>query len=241
MNEQLIEYYCNLLIIQYQNKPKAKQTICALINQMMIYDIIIQVRDGYDIDTAIGHQLDILGKYLGVDRVVTGVDFTRDWYGFSDYGDTAPFDNQPMIDYGDEIPDYNWYTYADSKQSLFSLLDPEFRQILRFKLIQNYSNLSNKDIDEFLFAYFGNSVIFTDRENMTISYVFDEEVERLVTIAKSEMLLPKPAGVALSVTFVPDITQIYTMIDYGQTAPDFGVGFLDYGDTAEGSWLDYGG
>jgi len=240
MDSELILYYVNLLIIQYRTLPKASAHIAALIKQLMIYDLMIQVRDGYDLDTAVGVQLDILGKYLGNDRIITGTVFTRDYFGLVVYGATAPFDHEPFIEYGDTIPDVQYRRYIEDNQSLFTLNDEEYRFFLKLKLIQNYSNASNKEIDLFLDQFFGDNVIFTDRFNMTISYIFGENVERLVTIAVSEGLLPKPAAVGLSVTFVPDIENIYTYILYGGTTPDFGVGFAEYGGTPAGSWLTYG-
>lgn len=239
MDSELILYYVNLLIIQYRTLPKASAHIAALIKQLMIYDLMIQVRDGYNLDDAVGVQLDILGKYLGNDRIITGTVFTRDYFGLVVYGATAPFDHEPFIQYGDTIPDVQWRRYEEDNQSLFTLNDTEYRFFLKLKLIQNYSNASNKEIDLFLEQFFGDDVIFTDRENMTISYIFQDNVERLVTIAVSEGLLPKPATVGLSVAFVPDIENIYTMILYGGTTPDFGVGFSEYGGTPAGSWLTY--
>lgn len=61
------EYLANLLIIQYHDKPKAKSTIMALGSQFPI-DLMFAVRDGFDLNTATGKQLDILGKYLMCDR-----------------------------------------------------------------------------------------------------------------------------------------------------------------------------
>lgn len=61
------EYYSNLLILQYHNKPKAKATIEATTS--LLPDGIIQdVINGFDINTAVGAQLDILGEYIGLDR-----------------------------------------------------------------------------------------------------------------------------------------------------------------------------
>jgi len=240
MDSELILYYVNLLILQYRSKPKAQEHITALINALMIYDLAIKVRDGYNINDAVGVQLDILGKYLGSDRIITGSVFTRDYFGFSEYSDTAPFTHNPFIKYGDTVPDVQWRRYAESAQSLYELNDTEYRFVLNLKIIQNYSNASNKDIDLLLEEFFEDNVIFTDRENMTISYIFQDNIERLVTIAQSEGLLPKPAAVGLSFAFVPDITNIFMMIPYGATAPDFGIGFSKYGVTAVGSWLKYG-
>lgn len=61
------EYYSNLLILQYHNKPKAKATIEAVVN-LLPDELIQEVIDGFDIETAVGKQLDILGEYIGVDR-----------------------------------------------------------------------------------------------------------------------------------------------------------------------------
>ena len=60
-------YYSNLLILQYHNKPKAKATIEASVG-LLPDELIINVINGFDIETAIGAQLDILGEYIGVDR-----------------------------------------------------------------------------------------------------------------------------------------------------------------------------
>ena len=239
MDSELILYYVNLLILQYRKLPNAQAHIAALIKQLMIYDLMIQVRNGYDLDDAVGVQLDILGKYLGNDRIVTGSAFTRDYFGLVLYGATAPFDHEPYIQYGDMIPDVQYRRYQEDAESLFTLNDEEYRFFLKLKLIQNYSNASNQEIDLFLDQFFGDNVIFTDRFNMSISYIFGENVERLVTIAVSEGLLPKPAAVGLSVTFVPDIENIFIMIQYSGTTPDFGVGFAEYGGTPAGSWLTY--
>lgn len=60
-------YYSNLLILQYHNKPKAKATIEATVG-LLPDDIILEVINGFDIETAVGKQLDVLGVYVGVDR-----------------------------------------------------------------------------------------------------------------------------------------------------------------------------
>ena len=61
------EYYANLLIMQYHSKHKARETV--KVTTASIPDsLILQVINGYNIDTAIGSQQDTLGEYLGVDR-----------------------------------------------------------------------------------------------------------------------------------------------------------------------------
>lgn len=64
---QTDSYYSNLLILQYHNKPKAKATIESTVS-LLPDDLIMDVINGFDIETAIGKQLDILGEYIGIDR-----------------------------------------------------------------------------------------------------------------------------------------------------------------------------
>lgn len=72
MNTILIAYYVNLLIIQYHSLPRARGHIEAIVDAAMIYDLVVAVGNAYDIDTAVGVQLDVLGAYIGVDRLATG-------------------------------------------------------------------------------------------------------------------------------------------------------------------------
>lgn len=64
------KYLANLLIIQYNGKPRAKETIES-IGAMFPDELILSVRDGFSIDTATGKQLDILAKYIGASRGYT--------------------------------------------------------------------------------------------------------------------------------------------------------------------------
>ena len=242
MNEQLIEYYRDLLIIQYQ-KPKARATIEALIRAAMIFDLAIAVRDGYDIDTAVGAQQDILGKYLGIDRIITGFDFTRDFFGYAEYGDDEPFDFGGYIEYETSpVPDVQYRRYEDARASLFALNDEEFRQLQRLRVIQNTGLASMEQIDSLLFSLFEDQVVFTDRENMTLSYIFQEgeTIERLVLIAQSEGFLPKPAGVGLRVSFTTDIDNIFGYSVYGSEPASFMAGYGEYGEDPVGGWAVYG-
>ena len=67
-NEELKKYYSGLLIIQYITKTKAKGMIESIAEQFIADQIYTQVQDAFDIDTAVGVQLDVVGKYAGVQR-----------------------------------------------------------------------------------------------------------------------------------------------------------------------------
>lgn len=75
---ELTEYYASLLIIQYANKPKAKAMIKKVIEELVPFDavtgelLVLELRDAFNIETAVGDQLDILDKYIGVGRNYDG-------------------------------------------------------------------------------------------------------------------------------------------------------------------------
>lgn len=57
-------YYADLLILQYRNKPKARETIKIGADIYLGDGVIFQLQDILDIDKAEGAQLDIIGKSL---------------------------------------------------------------------------------------------------------------------------------------------------------------------------------
>lgn len=71
--DDLIKYYENLLVIQYNDLPKASKTIGATVEAGLINNLPIEVRNSYDIENATGKQLDTIGKYQNVQREISGV------------------------------------------------------------------------------------------------------------------------------------------------------------------------
>lgn len=66
---ELINYYANLLIIEYIGKSKAYATIQAVVKMVIMDQLPLAVQNAFNMDsTAVGVQLDILGKYAGVTR-----------------------------------------------------------------------------------------------------------------------------------------------------------------------------
>ncbi len=240
-DNDLIDYYTNLLIIQYHDKPKARATISAYIAILMIYDVAIKARDAFNLDTAEGNQLDTIGKYVGADRIVYGTSFTRAYFGFAEYGDSGPFTYNPFMKYRATVPDEKWYSYRETGRSLFALTDSELLTIIKLKIIQNNAAPSTQLIDELNSILFVDPMIFTDRQNMSVGYIFPERMRTLMTIAQSEGLLPKPSGVSLTISFTGDTTAVFSYSSYGGDMPDFAIGFAAYGDSIpRGGWAYYG-
>jgi len=69
-NNELRKYYADLLIIQYRGKPKARGMIEAIVDQVIMNQLPEKLENAFDLETAVGKQLDILGSRLGVTRNV---------------------------------------------------------------------------------------------------------------------------------------------------------------------------
>lgn len=65
---ELAEYYANLLILQYRFKTRARATIEGIVLPILMDQMPIAVQDAFNIDDAVGKQLDVIGKYVGVTR-----------------------------------------------------------------------------------------------------------------------------------------------------------------------------
>lgn len=201
-NASLIEYYRNLLILQYRQKPKSEAMVEEFIKALMVFDIIDDVRNGYNISTAVGPQLDILSLYVGASRYVPGTYFYRQYFGYVLYGDTAPFLFNGYIKYGDTAPDVQFRTYAEGKQSDYALTDAELRKFIELRIIKNNSTGSLKDIDDFLLFFFSGTVYVEEEANMELTYYVPLADVRIFTIAREMNVLPSPAGVGVFVVAI---------------------------------------
>ncbi len=68
---ELTDYYAAVLVYEYRALPNATRQM-QLYTKQAVGDLLAQsVRDAFNLDTAIGAQLDVLGKYLGTSRQIS--------------------------------------------------------------------------------------------------------------------------------------------------------------------------
>ena len=241
LKQQLIDYYTNLLIVQYHSKPKAKATIELLVEEALVNNILFDIRDAFDIETAVGAQLDILGKYIGVDRNYTGQTFPADKLALIDYSETPPYDNKVGIsDYSDfDTKAGSMLTYSEILSTTQILGDEDYRMLLKLKILQNNINHSHKEIDDGLFKFFGSDVIADSDGNMEMVYFVPSNASTLILVAVQKDVLPKPIGVGLDYIIEND-SQLFGFSTYDfvneQTA---GLSTYADFDTKEGEMLTY--
>lgn len=195
----LLEYYINLLIIQYNNQPKARATISANTTQLLANGIFWDVIDGYYVDTAIGRQLDVIGKYVGVDRFYNSDDINSVAFGYSDQYENEPANVTGYADTSDFLSkDGTFLSIFDLIGNGYQLSDDDFRVLIKLKILLNHSNFSDKKIDDDLEASFAGVLYAVDNYNMSMDYFTDANLSLIVTVALAKGLLPAPMGVRIN-------------------------------------------
>jgi hypothetical protein len=121
--------------------------------------------------------------------------------GYGENPATAIFSG--FMGYGELPPDEQFLGYGDNQKSVLTLLDEEYRILLKFKILINYFNCSLKDIDDFLYLSYGNDVYITDNFDRTITYTFPTQDTRLATILYYQKCLPKSAGTQILLEYSP--------------------------------------
>lgn len=143
----------------------------------------------WNLDTAMGFGLDILGRIVGVDRVLQVA--SAQYFGFSEANDPTDitgFNQAPF--------------YSSGVTSNYTLTDQAYRQLIRAKALANITDGSIKDINTILLTLFpGRGDCYcTDGENMTMQIVFKFPLQPFEqSILTQSGVIPRPPGVAQTV------------------------------------------
>lgn len=108
----LLDYYSNLLIVQYNGKPKATAFIKLLTKMILANMIIMQIRDGFDWKNAVGKQLDVIGDWVGVSRNYNASNSWDNTYlSYPSYGTETTAEGDPQRG---GYSDYYTFDYDDA-------------------------------------------------------------------------------------------------------------------------------
>ena len=193
--EELKQYYTDLLIIQYKRMPNSRATIALLAGEAIADQVILHTRDAFNLDTAVGPQLDFLGALVGQTRYVHGLALNN-YFGMPKDGDTV---NNFFGFVLQAAPNSAWYflRYADINAPLGTLTDGDFRRLIKYFIQLNVMETSLAAIDALLWSFFPGVGKATDNGDMTITYTFTANTDPVVAAIGFLQALPKPAGVGI--------------------------------------------
>lgn len=182
--------YADLLIWQYQTKPKAVATI-KLFEGIFgeSFAETYRLQEVLNIETATGHQLDLVGKHVGQSRVINGYQL-RKFFGFRGSAHALSFSRGGQG--GGE-----WYRKRDPMSDSVRLSDEDYRFLIKCRILKNYQLGTLPNIFEACRFVFGEGVQVTDNYNMTVSIRLPKaNITAFKTFAIENLdLLPRQAGV----------------------------------------------
>lgn len=175
----------------------------------------------WNIDTAAGVGLDIWGRIVVVDRTVhveyidTNFGFHEAWTGGSP-GYTTPgpviinslsfvlFSTIPVFT-DDRVQPFDQAPFYDGlvQTRTVTLADSAYRTLILAKALANISDCTTRSLNRILRLIFGQGgrrCYVQTSNNMTMSYVFEFQLSPVEkTIALQSGIMPRPAGVRLSI------------------------------------------
>lgn len=184
--------YRDLLIWQYQGKTRAEATADVLASSFGdAWRGLAALRGVLDIDTAVGVNLDLVGKHVGQPRVLPDIT-PRGLFGFEGAEGAKGFSLGG--DGGGK-----WYRLGDPIADSVVLNDDDYRFLIRCRVTRNYMTGTMPNIEDALDFIFDGRAEAYDQYDMTFTVVVREQGLtdfKRYAITKLD-ILPRPAGVRI--------------------------------------------
>lgn len=196
----LVDEYTLLLIKQYWEKPKAKAEIQAKASGWQrTADLFQSFETAYDLDTAVGKQLDVLGKIVGIPRLVPAV-IPRIFFGFDNNPNSKGFADRFNISV-EGAPFSGRFQPQYTSQELD---DNQYRRLIRVKVALNVTSVyiasdERISIQDVINQAFRGRAYVVDNQDMSLTlYVTPSVPDEELRLIRRLELLPKPQGVRYS-------------------------------------------
>lgn len=180
----------NFIIWQYRTKPKALGTIKAIYKETdLTFQNIIQIADILNIDTATGYALDLVGRHIGVSRVLPTA-IAKEYFGW--------LEDDSALSFG--VGEF--YRYGDALSASVVLNDSDYRFFIRARITKNYQTGTIENIVKSIQFVVGNNSNVIDIQNMTMNIIVNSDnLNSLTLYAISKMdILVRPVGVMYEYT-----------------------------------------
>ena len=177
--------YSDLLMWQYK-LPKATAEIDLTTGSWVRFmQQCLDFAGSWDIDTAEGYNLDVLGRIFGVSR--TSISMTE-----KDY--LTYYEQTGGLGWGRG----RWYRAGEAFRETILLTDQEFRFLIKARIWKLYQNPSLDYLTDALQALTGDDAYIVDNGNMTMKIYYGAEVllDSFIKFAIENLdILPRPVAV----------------------------------------------
>lgn len=180
---------------QYTESQRFLAYVRALLESSAELEAVLQkVAEQTDIDLAEGVNLDVIGEIVGVSRILPNSIAVR-FFGFEGQPGGDVFGEEGALGIGSRFRDE-----LEPETATSVLADPEYRLLIRAKIVKNHAKGTNEDILQGL-AYLFNAplTVVEDLGGMAIGVAIGRQLKfqekALVTVLD---ILPRPAGVRIN-------------------------------------------
>jgi len=184
--------YTTLITSEYQNSPDFVALVGALTNSGINAEVVDAIPAAFDLDSAVGVQLDVIGQWVGVSRVVNQV-LLVGYFGFADDQAALPFGELGVPNVGGRF-----YELGEDFAGTTVLADIEYRTVLRAKIIKNRYDGGQFELEQAMADLFGMSATITDNGTLNLTINVGGPVSQTdQALVATYDLLPRPGGVAI--------------------------------------------
>lgn len=189
--------YSELVTSEYSNSPNFLQTVQLTANGVGDITSVIQSLPAlFDLDTAVGSQLDVDGRWIGFARTIGGVVLVQ-FFGFSDDATALTFG-----ELGNPSVGGRFYELGEDTSTTATLADPEYRLLLQAKILQNDWDGSVAEFESAISDVIAMPTTIIDPGTNVVlimpSAAVDPVLSQLLT---NYDLLPRAAGVRYQYVF----------------------------------------
>lgn len=199
----LQEYFADLIILQYRYAPENRALIKNLVNLIFANNLALQIRDlTVNVNESKGVQLDVVGKWVGIDRFYNGTELWEHPYlSYPNYSQIQSGDYEDVqggfstySNFADNDGGFLTYKqWQDIRTSLNTIGDEYFTELIKLKIIKNSINHTCKNIDNAIWEW-SKGKVYTTWGVMETIYNYDASYKTLMALAVYKNVLPRPTG-----------------------------------------------
>lgn len=176
--------YSSLVVSEHADKPNLMAVLAAIVQPLVDgQNMLGSLQMLFDLDTAVGDQLDVVGQWVGLSRSLT-IPITGVYFAFDTVG----------VGFDQGI----WFVSGDAAAGIVSLDDSTYRLMILAKIAANTWDGSLGDANAKLLAAFPSADVFlVDNFDMTESFVLSGTAPSTLfaALVGQGYIQLKPAGV----------------------------------------------
>lgn len=203
------------VVLQYYESAKFRAYITALLQHSIEIEALFQkMALQVDIDIAEGVNLDVIGIIVGRSRIIP-LAIPVGFFGFEFQPGVLPYGEEGVLGVGGRFRDESEPAFASSV-----LADPEYRLLLKAKIIKNHSKGYAEDALAGLSMLFGTPVAVSSNGVMTMQLGVGRDLRYWEQVILTDLdLIARPVGVLINQRVTYDAINYFGFEDQVNAKP----------------------